>query len=476
VPYEVETLDPHARDQLGANAVTANFYEPLVTTNAALEIQPCLARRWENPDPLTWVFHLRSGVRFHSGKTLDAGDIVYTFNRLLKNPALGISSYAQSIVRVEAVDPLTVRLRTDKPVNILLNKLRFISIVPSGATAAELAKKPDGTGPYRFAAWKRNDFVRLIRNERYWGPRPAFGEVMLYLDRTPEAAVHDLLTGRSGLARCNTRNIEALAGDAARFRVVRRTSLATMYLGYDMSRPVTPYAETRTNPFKSKLVRKAIDTAIDRKALVARLTHDAVPAAQLVPPFIFGFNPKIAPAAYDPEAARLDLARAGFPDGFSVTLDARKTMGEAAENVREQLARIGIRVRVVDHGAREFYERARAHDLSFYLTGFACPTGDLSDLLDEAMHSPDRSNRLGLNNYMGYADPAMDRAIEESATLASVDQRRVRLQQIMASLMDELVWIPLYVDEDVYAVDRSLDWEPRSDSFVIAAEVSRKTP
>ena len=89
------------------------------------------------------------------------------------------------------------------------------------------------------------------------------------------------------------------------------------------------------------------------------------------------------------------------------------------------------------------------------------------------MHTPDSDAHLGLNNYMGFSDRQIDSQIEESATIATVDQRRNLLQQIMARLTEKRVWIPLFVDEDVYAIDRGISWEPRSDSFVLPAEVSR---
>lgn len=475
VPYEIETLDPHARDQLGANAIAAHFYEPLVTTDAAMQIHPCLARRWENPDPSTWIFHLRADVFFQDGRRFQAEDVVSTFDRLQKNPDLEIAHYAQYIAETRALDPVTVQVRTTRPLSVLLTELRFIDIISRGTDPRSLSERPDGTGPYRLAEWKKGDFLRLVRNERYWGRKPEFPTVDLLLDRSPERAVRELLSGRSQLIRCNSRNIEPLVERSGRFRVLRRASLFTMYLSYDLARERTPYVDARTNPFRSQLVRQAINLAIDRKRLVARLTRDAVPASQLVPPFIFGFDPRIAPPAYDPARARDLLRQAGFPRGFAVTLVARKIIGDAADDVKDQLAAVGIRVAVVTLGAHEFYDRARRRDFSFYMTAFACPTGDASDLLADAMHTPNAENHQGRSNYMGFSDPEIDGAIEESARIQTVDQRRNLLQRIMGMLMDRLVWIPLYVDEDVYAIDRNLSWEPRSDSFVLAAEVSRRS-
>ena len=207
VPYEIETLDPHAHDTLGAHAIVAHFYEPLVTTDAAMQVQPCLAKRWENPDPSTWIFHLQEGVVFHGGSPLQADDVVYTFERLLKNPRLEISTYAQYIAEVRALDARTVRIRMTRPLTLFLIKLHSIAIIPRGSRETALAEHPDGTGPYRLVGWKKGDSLLLARTEKYWGRKPDFTSVILRLDRSPEAAAADLLAGRSRLIQCNSKTV-----------------------------------------------------------------------------------------------------------------------------------------------------------------------------------------------------------------------------------------------------------------------------
>jgi peptide/nickel transport system substrate-binding protein len=474
VPYEIETLDPHARDQVGANAIASHFYEPLVTTDATMQVQPCLARRWENPDPSTWIFHLREGVVFDSGRPMQAADVVYTFERLLNNPTLEISTYAQYIAEVQALDPLTVRIRMTRPLSLFLNKLHFIVVIPRQADDRSLQERPDGTGPYRLVEWKKGEYLRMTRNERYWGRKPDFASVILRLDRSPEAAVSDLLAGRSRLIQCNSKSLDPGIESSPRFRVIRRPSVFTVYLSYDLARPVTPYADARPNPFRSRQVREAISKAIDRKRLVARLTRDALAATQLVPPFIFGFNPRISPPAYDPEGARALLRQAGLQNGFAVTLDSRKLFAEAAEDVKDQLATVGIRVNVVLRGTQEFYTRMQRRDLSFYLSAWGCSTGDASDVLNSTIHTRDPERQLGLLNYSGFSRQDIDQSIEESATIQTVDQRRNLLQNIMERVMDELVWVPLCINQDVYVTDGGLTWEPRSDSHVMASEIARR--
>jgi len=90
------------------------------------------------------------------------------------------------------------------------------------------------------------------------------------------------------------------------------------------------------------------------------------------------------------------------------------------------------------------------------------------------IHSPNPSHAFGMQNFGGFADPELDRAIERSAAIEQSGDRRNALQAIMKEVMERLVLIPLYNDQDVWAVDKSLSWSPRSDSYVLAAEIAER--
>jgi len=116
VPYELDSLDPHARNTLSNFAILSNFYEPLITTDSSMRIVPCLARLWENPDLNTWIFHLQPNARFQDGRPVLASDVVYTFERLMKgSEELEMKGYILNIMEVTAISPLSVRIRTSRP-------------------------------------------------------------------------------------------------------------------------------------------------------------------------------------------------------------------------------------------------------------------------------------------------------------------------------------------------------------------------
>ncbi|MEW6368996.1 MAG: ABC transporter substrate-binding protein [Acidobacteriota bacterium] len=471
VPYELDTLDPHASDTISNFAVLANCYEPLVRTDANLKVQPCLASTWATPDPSTWVFRLERSAKFHSGKPLQARDVVYSLRRLMTSRNLEMGTYTTAIEDVKELDPYAVQITTKRPQSVFLNKLNFLLIIPEGMTAERMVERVDGTGPYQLYKWEP-DLITLDRNDRYRGKKPDFQKVRIHLRRTPQDAIEDLLSGKSQFVQCSSRNLDKLAQARDRFGIHRRESLFVKYLAFDMARDITPYCAVRPNPFKNRLVRKALSLAIDRQRLASSLTAAAVPATQPVPAFVFGFNPEIGLPPYDPALAREFLAEAGLPDGFEVTLHVRQILGEAALLVREQLDEVGVRVGLKVLQDHEFFQAAGRHEMTFMLSRLGCPIGDASQVLELAFHSPDPQGLLGRINYGAYSDPEIDRIARENTELMNIADRGRALQEAMSKLMDDLVWIPLYIDQDVYAMDGSLSWQPRHDSYILAEDIA----
>src|SRR5262249_53525401 len=121
-----------------------------------------------------------------------------------------------------------------------------------------------------------------------------------------------------------------------------------------------------------------------------------------------------------------------------------------------------------------FYDLADRRQASFFLNRFGCTSGDASELLDAVLHSRDTTRRLGTRNFGAYADPVLDHEIEGTGGVGDRDQRRQALQQVMARAMEQLPLVPLYNDEDVYAMEPDVAFAPRADSVILAAAVARR--
>jgi peptide/nickel transport system substrate-binding protein len=464
--YALRSLDPNAENTFGPYEVLSNVYEPLVTLDSQLRVRPALAVSWESPDALTWVFHLREGVRFQSGAVLTAEDAVRSIERVLQSPGLQMRGHLAQVSEVAALDAGTLRLRTSRPTPLLLNHLNFVSI--TAAAARDLASRSDGTGPFVVEGWDRAQGVRMRRNENYWGEQPELSRLVFHTERGAEQAVEGLLSGTYQMALLNTTRFDGALSGSGRLKLIRQDGLFLRYLGFDLARDVTPYCSVTPNPFRRREVRRALHLALDRQALIGALGNAAVVASQLVPRPVFGFNPGLAEPRPDLAAARALLRQAGVPERFSAVLHTRRRFEVAAATVRQQLAPLGFDVDVRVLPDSEYFEALGRSEFTMWLSGFGCPLGDASELLDNVAHSRDADRGFGINNYGGFQDAAIDRAIEETASQAD---RGDALQRLMARLMDELIWLPLYFEQDVFAVDRSLDWQPRTDSYLRGAEV-----
>lgn len=475
LPYDLDSLEPGLRDRLSDFAVLSNFYEPLVTTDANLALRPCLAERWTNPDMTTWVFDLRRGVRFHDGRPLTARDVVATFRRLLDEPGrLEAARHIHAIESVRALADDRVEIRTRTPMADFLNRIRFIHVVPEGSTPEGLRSGAVGTGPYRLVSSSAGESVTLERFPGYWGTAPAVERAVVRLVRSPVDALADLLAGRSGFVQSSSKDA-LLAGSQPGFAVRRASSIAVKFLFFDVTSPRSPDVSGGVNPFRDRRVREAIHVGLDRARLVERLPAPALPAWQLVPPFIFGYSPHLPRPAADPEKARALLAEAGFPAGFPVVLRARRLLADAFEPLREGLEKIGIRADVRGMSEAEFFAESReAPGFTVALSRFGCPTGDAANFFDAGLHSRDAAGRWGRDNRGGYANAEVDRLIEEAAVTLQPELRRPLLERVMEIAVQDLPWVPLYVDEDVYVFRDDLDWQARLDSYVIVSEIRRR--
>ncbi|MCC6131471.1 MAG: hypothetical protein IT186_16255 [Acidobacteria bacterium] len=469
VPHDPETLDPHSHDRLAEFVFSSQLFEPLVKTDADMGIAPSLAARWVNPDLLTWIFHLRPSVKFHDGRPLTAADVVYSIDRLRQHPELENSVYALRITSVKALDDLTVEIKTTHPMSLLLNKLSLVHIVPAGS-AQTLASAPVGTGPYKLSSWTPGTSIRLTRFEGYWGEKPKIEEATFLLGRSPDEATTDIVTGRAQIAQNPSRSREGEVARNSNLSLFRRTGNFLVHAAFNLSSDRISASSSEANPFRKRDVRKAVSLAIDRPRLAAALPSFAVPASQLVPTFIFGHNPSLPELPFDPAEAKALLAKAGHAEGFVVALHTRKILADAARGVQPMLAEIGVRAQIVELPDSEFFRLRENGGPAFFVNRFGCTTGDASDLWDAGFHT--RDENYGASNVSGYSNRDIDELIEKSSELLEAPSRRVMLHNIMTRVMDEMLWVPLYFQEDVFVTEKRYSLRPRADSVLLLSEIA----
>lgn len=454
------SLDPHLQSEVVAQSVLGNVYEGLVAFDVNMSLVPTLAERWENPDDLTWRFHLRSGVRFHDGRALTAADVVASIERMRRHPRSQGAGYVVAVDSVAAVDATTVEVRTAQPYPILLNKLAYVAIVPD--PAPEQIDRPIGTGPYRLVDVEPGVRVRLESFDEHWRGPPAEPRVEIFFVSDRRERLRRLLAGEVDLINdLSARDVGELETHPG-LRVEARTSLGVDYLQVNPTLP----------PFDDPRVRRALDLALDRRALVEEvLLGQGQPVGQMIGPDVFGYDPSIAPPERDLATARRLLAEAGHADDLELTLEYRA--GRPIEPLVRQLGEAGVRVTAVDRPWSEMYPRLTSGVVSFYYGGWVASSADASDLLDHKVHSPDPARGYGRANSNRYRNPEIDALIEQIAGVASMEQRRGLLQKAIGRLSHDHVFLPLYTPYELYGVRAELRWQPRQDARVYAVEMHR---
>lgn len=443
--------NPPMVDESFTNSVNGEVLEGLVRFDPEWRLAPAIAERWETPDELTYVFHLRAGLRFSDGRPVTADDVAAS---LLANTSKGwpTAGYVRSIASARAEGPLRVVIRTRVPYPLLLYKLHWGYVLP----AARLSEDPIplvGTGPYRLSSWRPGKGFTLERSETYRGPPPAFRQARFEVVPDPQERIDRLLSGRVDVAdEVPLQRTDELRKQPG-IRVFSAPSLRVLFLTLRVNEP----------PFSDPRVREAIDLAIDRQELVER-AYDGktVTAAQLVPPSIVGYNPSISAAPIDLARSRALLAEAGYPRGLDVRLDGthnryvndRRILAEVAR----QLARVGIRVTVNALDKTEFFKVVDSGRSRFHLVGWSCGSGEAGEALEALVASPGAG--LGTANTAGFRDAVLDRLLEESDRALDPARRIEALQRALARVADQRPVLPLLVQSEALAVSRRVDWSP----------------
>ncbi len=489
VPAPITTLDPQFY-VIGSNSAMArNLFDGLINQGDHQQLEPALATDWRAVDATTWEFHLRPGVKFHDGAPLEAEDVAASLRRVptIANSPSSFLPYVKAIQAVAVVDPLTVRITTAGPTPLLPNNLSRIAILPrSGEHApSDAFDKPGGvagTGPFKLAEYVPGDHVRLVRNDAWWGPKPAWEAVTIRFVPNDSARVTALLAGDLDLIESvPSTALARLRGDA-RFAIARATSNRVMYLHLDSDRARSPFVTAKDgspidNPMRDARVRRALSLAINRQALVDRIMDgEGVATGQLVPEGYFGHVDDLPAPAFDLGGARKLLAEAGVPDGFGLTLHASNDRypndEKQAQAIAQMLTRAGVATKVVTQPGAVFFTRASKLEYSLILGGAAAETGEASSVLRPLLESFDPAVGSGTGNRGRYSSPEFDRLLRQA--LATVDDaaRADLLQKATRLAMGEQGVIPLFFLVNDWAMRKDLRYQARSDGYTLAAGVA----
>jgi len=466
------TMDPHSYFASENEGATKQIYEALLDIDSNLAIVPQLALAWKPLDPTTWQFELRPGVVFHDGTPFTAADVIFSIERAGAEtsdlPTLGIAT-------VEAVDDHTVRITTAAPDPSLWLKLADVAIVSKAWAREHGVERPadfyrgreetyasrhaNGTGPFMVEVFEPRGRYVLVRNPAWWGTAeyPHNIDRVVHTRKEGDAEnVAALLEGEIDLLQTPPYSAIDQILRTPGLKLAYRTKLHTMYFGLDLGSAELRSSNIKErNPFKDKRVRQAMAHAIDFEPILDDLMGELfIPAGMIVAPGVNGYAPEFdQPLPYDPERARMFLAEAGYPDGFSVTLDCASDWGddEIAEcnGVTEQLGKIGIEVTVnflpTDELDAKVYEKRQS---DFYIGGRHMEP-DSERALRELFQSQ------GELNLTGYTNPRVDELLEKMKTEMVTYARDAYLEEAWQIVTDDLVYLPIRHGVSVFAMRKN---------------------
>ena len=416
---EPPVLDPSANPAYAiSEALYGNVFEGLVRFAPDGSVLPGLAESWDiSADGLTYVFHLRDGVRFHDGVAFDAATAKYSLDRALAPDSLNPQrSRMQAIRSVDSLDGRTLRISLGRRSGGLLQSLAwgaFVMVEPRSAPGN--AVHPVGTGPFRFVEWRRGDSLSLERNDDYWGGRAPLERATFKFIADPTAAYAALMAGDVD-AFSNYPAPESFAQFAAdpRFKVLVGSTESETVLALN----------NRRAPLDELAVRRAIAYALDRHAIIdGAMFGYGTPIGSHFAPHSPDYLDLTGVYPHDVARARALLAQAGYAGGFSVTLKlpppsyARR----AGEIVASQLAAIGIRAKIENLEWAQWLDQVfTRHDFDMSIVAHAEP-------MDYDIYARD-------DYYFGYSNADFKALIAALDDTIDAAKRRELLHRIQMKL------------------------------------------
>ncbi|WP_301098508.1 ABC transporter substrate-binding protein [Otariodibacter sp.] len=452
-------------DGIDYTASSQQVYNRLIEfKRGSTDLEPALAESWDvSDDGLTYTFHLRKGVKFHSNKEFtptrdfNADDVVFSFERQLDpnhpyhNVSNGTYPYFNSmkfpslLKSVEKIDDNTVKITLNKQDATFLASLGmdFISIY-SAEYADKMMKEghpetvdttPIGTGPFVFAGYQLEQKIRFLANKDYWKGKADIDQ--LIFDIVPDASTR---YAKLQAGTCDTidfpnlTDLEKMKTDP-NLTVISQEGLNIAYIAFN----------TQKAPFDNVKVRQALNYAVDKKAIIdAVYRGGGVVAKNPLPPTIWGYNNSITDYEYNPEKAKELLKEAGYENGFDtefwvqpVVRASNPNPRRLAELIQSDWAKVGVNAKLVTYEWGDYLKRTKAGELTAGIYGWSGDNGDPDNFLSPLF----ASENIGNSNYARFNSPKLDTLLDKARGLSDKSERAKLYEQAQVLLKEQTPWI-----------------------------------
>jgi len=438
-------------------------YERLVAfTPGTTKTEPSLAESWEiTPDGKTITFHLRHGVKWQSNKDFtptrdfNADDVIFSFERQWKDSSpyhkvsgggysyFGDMDLPKILSSLDRVDDYTVRFVLNMPQAPFIPDMAmdFASIQSKEYADAllkagkpeQLDQVPIGTGPFELQQYQRDSTIRFRAFKDYWGTKPKIDTLVFSINKDPAVRLAKLRANECQIMSFpNIADLPAIKADSS-LQLMEQPGLNIGYLAFNVQK----------KPLDDVRVRRAINMAIDKKAILAAVYQGAgLPAKNLIPPTMWSWNDAVQDFPYDPAAAKKLLAEAGLPDGFDTDLWAmpvQRPYNPDAKRIGElmqaDLAKVGIKAKIVSYEWGEYRKRVQAGEHMMAQLGWTGDNGDPDNFFSPLASCA--AARPGGGSSTKWCNEKFDALIQKAATLSDQADRAKLYEQAQVIMHED---------------------------------------
>jgi peptide/nickel transport system substrate-binding protein len=449
------SLDPHVQLSGGMLQYAHMVFDPLVRYDKDMNFVPRLAESWERIDDLTMRFHLRKGVKFHSGNDFTAEDVAFTLDRLKKSD--DFKGLFEPFVGAVVVDANTVDLVTKKPYGLVLNMAtyvfpmdkKFYTGTDDKGKEKDLIIKTDysfanenesGTGPFVVTSREQGVKTVFTRFADYWNKDTGnVEEIVLSPIKNDATRTAALMSGDVDFV------MHVPPQDLDRIKSTEGLSLVTM----SGSRIITFQLNQKRNPaFADAKVRLAMAYAYDNQGVVEKIMNGfATAAGQMSPKGYAGHKETLTPR-YDLEKAKALMAESGYPDGFEATMIAPNNRYVNDEKISEafvsMMSKIGIKISLKTMPKAQYWDQFDAMAADIQMIGWHSDTEDSGNFYEFLSMCRNAETGYGQYNSGNYCNAKVDELTLAAQTETDPAKRAADLQEVEQIQYDEAGYIPLH--------------------------------
>ncbi|WP_417789409.1 ABC transporter substrate-binding protein [Terasakiella pusilla] len=465
------SLDPMEQLSGGTLQMSHMVFDPLIRFAKDLSYEGRLATKWEQVNETTMRFHLRKGVKFHSGNDFTANDVAWTLDRLKKSA--DFKGLFEPFTGSKIVDDYTIELMTAEPYPLVLTMMtylfpmdsKFYTGTDANGNPKDMLKKhgdayastnESGTGPYVVVSREQGVRVEFKRFADYW-------------DKESKGNVSEIIL--TPIKEAPTRVAALLAGDIDFIAPVPPTDLKRIE-DHDGSNLVTMTGtriitfqmnQERVEAFKDKRVRQAIVYAVNNEGIVQKIMKGfGTAAAQQSAAGQLGHVEALKPR-YDLKKAKELMKEAGYEKGFNITMMAPNNRyvndAKIAEAVASMLSKINIKVDLTTMPKAQYWPKFDERAADMMMIGWHPDTEDSANYSEFLLMTPNKDTGKGQYNSGNYANAELDALVNKANTTTDQAERKKLLQQVEQLAYDDAAFVPLHWQNLAWAARKGVHIE-----------------